>query len=115
MHIYIGQTRNGKIKIGSTTKIDRRTKQIKQANKSYKQKYVYEFQIVDKSDLIALEDIIRAEMAKLQFANHNIKRFGNDWSKCSNNATATMHIETIVNAFDNWLKDTNLKYIKVAQ
>lgn len=115
MYIYIGITKGGKIKIGKTTNIARRTSQIKLQVKSYKQKYVYNFDIVDDSDLTALEDIIRAELAKLQFANRNIKRVGNDWAKCSRYDIARKHIDTVVTNFENWLNNTELKYTKVAQ
>lgn len=115
MFIYIGITKGGKIKIGKTTNIARRTSQIKLQAKSYKQKYVYNFDIVDDSDLTALEDIIRAELAKLQFNNRNIKRFGNDWAKCSKYSIAKAHIETVTTNFEKWLDSTELKYTKVAQ
>lgn len=115
MYIYIGITKNGKIKIGKTTNITRRTNQIKLKAKSYCQKYVYEFDLVDDSDLTALEDIIRAELAKLQFSNRNIKRVGNDWAKCSKHSIAKAHLETVVANFDNWLNSTDLQYKKVAQ
>lgn len=115
MYIYIGITKNGKIKIGKTTNIARRTNQIKLQAKSYKQKYIYEFDVIDDSDLTALEDIIRAELAKLQFANRNIKRVGNDWARCTKYNIAKEHIETVIANFEKWLSGTELKYTRVAQ
>lgn len=114
MYIYIGLTKGSKIKIGKTTNIARRTNQIKLKAKSYVQKYVYEFDLVDDSDLTALEDIIRAELAKLQFSNRNIKRFGNDWAKCSKHSIAKQHLETVAQNFEMWLQGTELKYNRVA-
>lgn len=115
MYIYIGINKGGKIKIGQTKNIDRRTYQIQRLTKSYSQKYIFKFDIVDDSDLTALEDIIRAELSKLQFSNRNIKRFGNDWAQCSKHSIAKAHLETVVAQFELWLQSTDLQYEKVAQ
>ena len=117
MYIYIGSNHNKhcKIKIGKTENIKRRSTQIKVNNKSFKLHYYYKMDVVNDSQLTALEDVIRGYLAQLQFTHiGKIERQGNDWARVTNQTTANEFIEIIIKRYEQFCIDNNISFTKVA-
>jgi hypothetical protein len=115
MYIYIGSNHNKycKIKIGKTENIKRRLAQIKGNNKSFQLHYYYKMDVVNDSQLRALEDIIRGYLAQLQFTYiGKIERLGNDWARVTNQNTANEFIEIISKKYEQFCIDNNIGFTK---